>query len=80
MKVFMYIILGYLLLWDYASVLLLKAPTNISEDHEHKISISQKGISEAREIFFQTSKAHPAQVKPECVAKKLCGYVRTLSH
>jgi hypothetical protein len=32
---------------------LLKAPTNISEDHEHKISISQKRISEAREIFFQ---------------------------
>jgi hypothetical protein len=34
-------------------VLLLKTPTNLSEEHEHKISISQKGISEAREIFFK---------------------------
>jgi hypothetical protein len=39
----------------------LKAPTNLSEEHEHKISISQKGISEARDIFFKTSKAHRAQ-------------------
>jgi hypothetical protein len=36
-------------------VLLLYAPTNISEDHEHKISIPQKSISEAREIFFKIS-------------------------
>jgi hypothetical protein len=42
-------------------VLLLRAPINPSEDHEHKISISQKGISEAREIFFKASKAHRAQ-------------------
>jgi hypothetical protein len=42
-------------------VLLLIAPTNLSEDHEHKISISQNGISEARDIFFKTSKVHRAQ-------------------
>jgi hypothetical protein len=41
--------------------LLLKAPTNISEGHKHEISISQKSISESREIFFKTSKAHRAQ-------------------
>jgi hypothetical protein len=55
MKVFIYILLGYLSLWDYFNVLLLKAPTNLSEGHEHKSSISQKGISEAREIFFKIS-------------------------
>ena len=32
----------------------LYAPTSISEDHEHN-SISQKGISEAREIFYKVS-------------------------
>ena len=32
-----------------------KAPTSISEDHEHKISISQKSISEARETFYKIS-------------------------
>jgi hypothetical protein len=53
MKVFIYILLGYLSLWDYLNVLLLKAPTNLSEEHEHKISMSQKSISEAREIFFK---------------------------
>jgi hypothetical protein len=42
-------------------VLLLYAPTSISEDHEHEISISQKGISEAREIFFKTNQAHCAK-------------------
>jgi hypothetical protein len=42
-------------------VLLLYAPTNISEDHEHKISISQKSISEAREIFFKINIARRAQ-------------------
>jgi hypothetical protein len=36
-------------------VLLLYAPTNISEEQEHKISISQKGISEAREIFYKNN-------------------------
>ena len=30
------------------------APTSISEDHEHN-SISQKSISEAREIFYKVS-------------------------
>jgi hypothetical protein len=61
MKVFIYIILGYLSLWDYFNMLFLKTPTNISEEHKHKISISQKSIIEAREIFFKTSKAHHAQ-------------------
>jgi hypothetical protein len=42
MKVFILTKLEYLSLWNYASVLPLYAPTNISEDHEHKISISQK--------------------------------------
>ena len=42
-------------------MLLLYAPKNISKDHEHKISISQKSISEAREIFFKTNQAHRAQ-------------------
>jgi hypothetical protein len=42
-------------------VLLLYGPTNISEDHVHKISISQKSISEVREIFFKTNQAHRAQ-------------------
>jgi hypothetical protein len=61
MKVFIYIILGYLSLWDYFNMLLLKTPTNIRGEHKHKISISQKSISEAREIFFKTCKAHHAQ-------------------
>jgi hypothetical protein len=30
-------------------------PTNISEDYEYKVFISQKSISEAREIFFKNS-------------------------
>ena len=55
MKVFIYILLGYLSFWYHLNVLLLKAPTNLSEEHEHKISISQKCISEAREIFFKIS-------------------------
>jgi hypothetical protein len=55
MKVFIYILLGYLSLWDYFNMLFLKAPTNLSEEHEHKISISQKSTSEAREIFFKIS-------------------------
>jgi hypothetical protein len=55
MNFFIYILLGCLSLWDYLNVLLLKTPTNLSEEHEHKISISQKGISEAREIFFKIS-------------------------
>ena len=53
--------LEYLSLWNYASVLLLYAPKNLSEDHEHKVFISQRGISESREIFFKISKAHRAQ-------------------
>jgi hypothetical protein len=61
MKVFIYNILGYLTLWYYFNALLLKTPTNISEEHKHKISISQKSISEGREIFFKTSKPHRAQ-------------------
>jgi hypothetical protein len=47
MRVFIYILLGYLSLWYYFNMLLLKDPTNLSEEHEHKISISQNGISEA---------------------------------
>jgi hypothetical protein len=53
MKVFIYILLGYLSLWDYFNMLLLKAPINLSEEHEHNNFISQKSISEAREIFFK---------------------------
>jgi hypothetical protein len=55
MKVFIYILLGYLSLWEYFNMLLLKGQTNLSEEHEHKISISQKSKSEAREIFFKIS-------------------------
>jgi hypothetical protein len=47
MKVFIYILLGYLSLWDYFNMLLLKAQTNLSEEHEHKNFISQNSISEA---------------------------------
>jgi hypothetical protein len=34
-------------------MLLLKAQTNLSEEHEHKNFISQNSISEAWEIFFK---------------------------
>ena len=55
MKVFIYILLGYLSLWDYFNMLLLQAPTILIEEHEHKIYISQKSISEARETFYKIS-------------------------
>ena len=53
MKVFIYILLGYLSLWDYFNVFLLKVPTNLSEEHEHKNFISQNNISEAWGNFFK---------------------------
>jgi hypothetical protein len=42
MKVFIYILLGYLSLWDYFNMLLLKAPTNLSEEHERKFQSLKK--------------------------------------
>ena len=38
-----------------------QAQTNLSEEHVHKIFISQNNISEAWEYFFKNIKAHHAQ-------------------
>ena len=53
MKVF---IIPFLDIYHFGTnvhVLLLITQTNISEDHEHNISLSQNNLSEARENFLK---------------------------
>jgi hypothetical protein len=53
MKFFIYILLGYLSLWDYFNMLLLKTPTNLSEEHEHKIFYLSKKYKWSKRDFLQ---------------------------